>query len=154
VGSPPASGWGALKLAFALVCEDARLDPAGRLDIRGVLHDLHAPGFPARQDRMVLVLVLEWDPGDQGRFSFKVDLLGPDQRPTLTVDGHTDVAPRPDGEAPPRTRLIMPLEGVVFPAPGGYSLRVRVKGRTLDGATLHLLEGDGSVQGTGDAGHG
>ena len=133
-----------MKLAFALVCEDAGVGPEGRLDVHGVLHELYASAFPASQDRMVLVLVLEWDPGDQGRYTFRVDLVGPDDRPTLTVDGHTDVTPPAPGGSPPRTRLVMPLEGVVFPAPGAYTLRVRTKGRTLDGATLHLLEGEPS----------
>jgi hypothetical protein len=131
-----------VKLLLALLCEDASLNDQGRLDIHGVLSDLSAPGFPARQDRMVLVLALEWESEDQGRYVLRVDLLAPDGRPSVTVNGHTDVDPRPHGHPPARTQLVMPLESVVFPAPGPYRLRVRVKGQDMEGPTLHLLTGD------------
>jgi hypothetical protein len=42
----------------------------------------------------------------------------------------------------------MPLEHVVFPRPGTYGFRVRVKGRTIDGPSLFLMEmpaGDGEA---------
>jgi hypothetical protein len=128
-----------VKLLLALLCEDASSSPSGRLDIHGVLNDLSAPGFPARQDRMVLVLVLEWKPEDHGRFALRVDLLAPDGKPSVTVNGHTDVDARAPGRPPARTQLIMPLEAVVFPTPGAYRFRVRVKGHDMEGPTLHLL---------------
>ena len=134
-----------MRLALALVCEDAHVNPEGRLDVQGVLHDLFAPAFPATQDRMVLVLVIEWDQRDHGRFTFRVDLTTPDGKVILTVDGHTDVAPSGVGQPPARTRLVMPLENVVFPSAGAYSLRARVKGHTLEGPLLHLVEGPTSV---------
>jgi hypothetical protein len=129
-----------VKLLLALLCDDASLDRHGRLDIHGVLNELSAPGFPARQDRMVLVLVLEWLPQDHGRFALRVDLLSPDGKPNVTVNGHTDVDARASGRPPARTQLVMPLESVVFPAPGPYRFRVRVKGQDLEGPTLHLIE--------------
>lgn len=129
-----------MNLLLALVCDDARPNPEGKLDVHGVFNDLFAPGFPAKQDRMVLVLVVEWDREDEGRHAFRLDLVDPDGRPNLTVDGHTDVDRRPPDRPPGRTRLIMPLEDVVFPRPGPYRFRVRVKGRELQGPTLHLME--------------
>lgn len=131
-----------MELLLGLVCDDARTTPEGKLDIEGVFNDLYAPGFPAKQDRMVLVLAVEWDREDQGRYSFRIDLQGPDDRPSLTVDGHTDVDRRPPDRPPPRTRLVMPLEDVVFPAPGRYRFQVRMKGRTLRGPSLHVVETD------------
>lgn len=128
-----------MELVLALVCDEARAEPDGKLDVRGVFHDLFAPGFPAKQDRMVLVLVLEWDRGDQGRYQFSVDLLDPNGRPSLTVRGHSDVDARGGEGAPARTRLVMPLEEVVFPIPGPYRFRVRVKGREMDGPAVYLV---------------
>ena len=145
MGSASRSGAGEpVKLALALVCDHARLGADGKLDIHGVLHDLYAQDFPARQDSMTLVVVLEWERDDHGRYTFRVDLVGPDGRPSLTVDGHTDVTPSPAGQPPSRTRLVMPLEHVIFPAPGGYGLRVRIKGRTLEGPMLHLIQAEPS----------
>lgn len=116
--------------------------PDGKMDVEGVFNDLVAPGFPAKQERMVLVATIEWDRGDEGRNKFKVELTGPDGRPSLTIDGHTDVDPRPADRPPPRTRLILPLEDVVFPQPGRYAFDLKVKGRKLRGPTLFLMQRD------------
>ncbi len=131
-----------MRLLFSLVCDEAEEDAQGKLDVRGVFHDLYAPGFPAVQERMVLVLVFEWGREDQGRFTFRTDLLDPSERPVLTVEGHSDVDRRPPDRPPARTRLVLPLEQVVFPEPGTYRFRVRAKGRSLDGPALHLVPAD------------
>ncbi len=134
-----------MELILGLVCDDAFVTDDGKLDVHGIFNDLYAPGFPARQDRMVLVMAVEWDREDQGRFQFRVDLEGPDGRPSLTVDGQTEVDPRPEDRPPPRTRLVLPLEDVVFPVPGRYRFAVRLKGRTHPGPSLHLVHRDPSV---------
>ena len=131
-----------MELALGLVCDEAHVDPEGKLDVRGAFHDLYAPGFPAKQDRMVLVLALEWDAGDHGRYQFTVDLVDPEGRPSLTVRGHSDVDAREEGRPPARTRLVMPLEEVVFPVPGRYRFQVKVKGRELEGPAVHLVRTD------------
>lgn len=128
-----------MRILAAAVCDHATPAPDGKLDLHGVFHDLYAPGFPARQDRMTLVLTLEWDRNDNGRHAFRIDVRDPEGRPTLTVDGESDVTPRPAGRPPPRTRLVMPLEHVVFPVPGRYEFRVKVKGHVLPGPSLHLV---------------
>lgn len=139
-----------MKLLLALLCDHAALNREGKLDIHGVFTDLYAPGFPARQDRVVLVMMLEWEREDEGRFAFRVDLVSPDGSPTLTLNGHTDVDRRADDRPPARTQLVMPLESVVFPRPGPYAFRVRVKGRVLEGPTLHLmLQGEPPAAGEG-----
>lgn len=129
-----------MELQLALVCDDAHTTPEGKLDIRGVFNDLYAPGFPARQDRMVLVLTMEWERGDEGRNLFRVELVDPLERIALTVEGHTDVDRRPAHRPPPRTRLVLPLEGVIFPVPGPYRFRVKAKGRLFPAATLYLVD--------------
>ncbi|HUF74762.1 MAG TPA: hypothetical protein VMM35_00725 [Longimicrobiales bacterium] len=127
-------------LRFSAICEDARTTPDGKVDVHGVYHDLAAPGFPARQDRLVLVLVLEWDRADHGRYLFKADLEDASGKPSLTVEGETEVhRPHPD-HPPARSQLIMPLEDVVFPRSGQYVFRVKVKGETLEGPSIYLME--------------
>ncbi len=131
-----------MQLLLALVCDDARVTPEGKLDVHGVFNDLYAPGFPARQDAMVLALVLEWDRDDEGRFPFRVDLVDPRGKPSLSVEGYTDVGGAPPGRPPPRTRLVMPLEDVVFPVAGPYTFTLRVKGASLPGPSLYLVQAD------------
>ena len=141
-----------MEFLLAMLCDDARETPEGKLDIHGVFNDLYAPGFPAKQDAMVLVLVVEWDRSDHGRFNFRLDLVGPQGQPTLTLDGHTDVDERPADKPPARTRLLMPLKDVVFPEPGAYRFKLRVKGRDLDGPALYLIRRDAAPEPAGPAG--
>lgn len=131
-----------MHVQLSLVCDEAHMRPDGKMDLEGVFNDLMAPAFPAKQERMVLVTTIEWDRDDEGRHKFKVDLVGPDGRPSLTVDGHTDVDRRPANRPPPRTRLILPLEDVIFPHAGRYEFRIRVKGKKLRGPSLFVMEGE------------
>jgi len=127
-------------LRFAAVCNDARPTPDGKIDIHGIYHDLSAPGFPAKQDNLVLVLVLEWDRSDHGRYIFKADLEDDEGNISLTVEGETEVVQPQEGSPPSRSQLIMPMDGVVFPHAGQYTFRVKVKGETLDGPGIFLME--------------
>ena len=128
-----------MRILASAVCDHAAASPDGKLDVRGIFHDLYAAGFPARQARMMLVLALEWDRADSGRYTFRVDVRGPGGKTTLTLEGHSEVTPRPADRPPPRTRLVMPLEDVVFPEPGRYDFRGTAKGRTLRGPVLYLI---------------
>ena len=129
-----------MHLRFSAVCDDARPTPDGKVDLQGVYHDLSAPGFPAQQDRLVLVLVLEWGRDDHGRYLFKADLEDEDGKVSLTVEGETEVHRPAVGQPPARSQLIMPLDGVVFPRPGQYTFRVKVKGQSLPGPGIFLME--------------
>ena len=131
-----------MNLQYVFFCDDAQEGPGGKLEARGIFHDLLAPGFPALQERMVLVMVMEWGQKDRGRYGFKAELVDPDGTVVLTVDGHSEVEPRPPDKPLPRTRLIMPLEQVVFPKPGRYHLRVIVKGERFRGPSLYLQESE------------
>jgi hypothetical protein len=128
-----------MRLLLSVACEDAHPRPDGRLDLIGVFDELQAPGFPAIQDRMTVVFVMEWSPEEQGRREFRADLLDSRDRKVLTIEGHTDVtAPRADGR--PRTQLIMPLERVVFPVAGEYRFVLSVGDQVTPSFSVHLSE--------------
>jgi len=128
------------RVRFAAICDDARPTPEGKLDLHGVYSDLSAPGFPAQQDRLVLVLVLEWAPTDEGRYIFKADLEDEEGNISLTVEGETEVRAQAPGHPPSRSQLIMPMEDVVFPHAGQYTFRVKTKGQILEGPGVFLIE--------------
>lgn len=128
-----------MELILALACENARTRPDGRLDFVGVFDELSAPGFPAAQDRMTVVFIMEWSPTQAGRQAFQADLVADDGTKVLTIEGHTDVSA--GGDRPPRTQLIMPLERVVFPRPGAYTFRLTVGDEAIPALSLHLSEG-------------
>ena len=129
-----------MRTLYALTCEDASVREDGRVDVHGVFHQLYAPGFPAQQDRLVLALAVEWDAGEKGRQPFRIDLVDPSGSPALTISGHTDVDGHSAGEGPPQTRLIMPLEGIVFPAAGTYRLELHVGDERVQLSPIHLIE--------------
>ncbi len=126
-------------LQLSAVCDEAKEVEYGKLNIKGVFNDLSAPGFPAKHD-MVLVIVIQWNHKDSGRYDFQINLIGPGDRPSMTVSGHSDVPRRDQDGPPPRTQLILPLKEVIFPERGLYRFYVQVKGRTLEGPSLHLTD--------------
>lgn len=125
-----------------LICDAARLDDWGRLHVDAQYHQLTAPGFPAKHD-LVLVLVVEWDRGDHGRYDFVVEMLAPDgETPRVGLRGQTEVDARPDDRPRARSPLIQPMPDVVFETPGEYRFRLKAKGRSIDGPRLYLREGE------------
>lgn len=128
-----------MRVLYTLLCEHAQERPDGRLDVHGVFHQLYAPGFPARQDRLTVALAVEWGPEERGRTEFRVDLADPTGSPALSITGHTDVGEQQPLQGPPQTRLVMPLENVVFPAEGRYELELHVGEERVKLAPLHLI---------------
>ncbi len=125
--------------AVFLFCADAQAGPDGMLDIHGVFNELYAPDFPARQDQMVLVGIVEWQRDLQGRIPFTVDLTDADGKAIFSIEGHTEVDARPPSKAPAKTHFILPLKNVMFPAPGHYRVRININNSELAGPSMHLL---------------
>ena len=134
-----------MRILYALLCEDASVRQDGRLDASGVFHQLYAPGFPAQQDALVLAVSVEWNEGESDRKEFRIDLVDPSRSPMLTVNGHTDITPMPEGEAPPQTRLVLPLENIVFPAAGTYLFELHVDDQAHPLTPLHIVENPDAV---------
>ena len=130
-----------MNLLLSLACEAAHSRPDGRLDCIGVFDELQAPGFPAVQDRMTVVFVMEWARDQEGRHEITADLVDADDRKVLTIEGHTDVVDRP-GAGRPKTQLIMPIERVGFPHAGGYRYVLEVGKERISAFSLWLLEGE------------
>ena len=121
-------------------CDAARTDGAGKLAVDGLFSELYAPAFPARQDHLVLVLLLEWPRETAGRIHFDVDLDDPEGEAVFSVNAHTDVDARPAARAPAKTHLLLPLNNVIFPRAGTYNCRISLPDAALDGPRLHLLQ--------------
>lgn len=125
--------------AVFLFCKEADTGPDGNLDIHGVFNELYAPDFPARQESMTLVGMIEWQREREGRIPFVVDLADSAGVAVFSVEGHTDVDARPPSRAPAKTHLVLPLKNVTFPAPGRYRVRVNIDGAEISGPSMHLL---------------
>ena len=120
-------------------CDKALSRQDGKLDIEGVFNELYAPGFPARQDHVVLAGTIEWDRTDEGQQPFQIEIDDPAGKTVFTIKGHTDVDARPQHRPPARTCLVLPLEKLIFTEPGEYPTRVRIRDELLAGPSLHLM---------------
>ncbi len=129
-----------MKILTSALCDDAVAGPDGKLILTGVTHDLYAPGFPARQDQLTLVMVIEWARADTGQQTFRVDARGPGGQVIMTVKGESRVITRPADRPPPRMQLIVPLKGIIFHAPGRHRFDFSARGQRLRGPTLYLVE--------------
>jgi hypothetical protein len=131
---------GLVRVLYAVICEHAEVRDDLRIDVHGIFQQLYAPGFPAQQDVLVLVVNLEWSDEEAGRNEFRIDLLDPGASPALTITGHTEVIERDPSDAPPQTRIVMPLEDLVFPVAGTYEFELQARGQRIRLAPLHLIE--------------
>lgn len=129
---------------LAVACEDARVRADGKLDVVGIFNELSAAGFPAVQDRMTVVFVMEWPPEAAGKLPLRADLLDEAGRQVLTIQGHTEVEARRPGGPPAQTRLIMPLEEVVFPQAGRYDFELRAGDSTRRALSLFVRQVEGA----------
>ena len=127
-------------LKLATVCERAAERPDGRLDLIGIFNDLSAPGFPAMQDMMTVVFVVEWEPDEAGELPLRADMIDEAGRKLLTIQGHTQVEPRGADRSPPQTRLIMPLQKVIFPKAGRYRFELVAGGNAVDACSFFVGE--------------
>lgn len=134
-----------MDLILSAICEAALTRDDGKLDLQGVFSQLQAPGFPASQAAMTAVFVIEWERTEHGRRSLRADLVDEAGKTVLTIQGHTDVAQSAETAARAQTRLIMPLENVVFPHAGSYHFRLTVEGEVRRACSLHVAQaGDGT----------
>lgn len=131
-----------MKLIFSIACDRARERPDGKLDVEGIFNELYAPGFPAQQEQMTVVFVVEWEPEEAGQQPLRADLLDEADEKVLTIQGHTDVAERGSDRAPAQTRLVLPLEQVVFPHPGRYRFQLEVGDEVLRAFSVYVTERD------------
>ena len=87
----------------------------------------------------MLAGIIEWNAEVRGKVPFKMDLMDPEGLSIFTIDGHTDVEPKPPSRAPAKTQFVLPMTDVMFPAPGRYQMRVEINGEVLQGPSIHLM---------------
>lgn len=120
-------------------CEQATTRLDGKLNVDGIFNELYAPGFPARQDQIILAGIVEWDRDTHGNQPFTIQLLDPDNKPIFTIEGRSEVDERPEPRPPARTHLVLPLENLVFTKSGRYQVRMEVLNQQFPGPSLYLL---------------
>lgn len=136
-----------MELILALAADAVEERPDGKLDVVGVFNELSAAGFPALQDRMMVVFLIEWDTDEAGEQPLRADLVDEAGEKVLTIQGHTEVARREAGRPPAQTRLVLQLEKVVFPHPGRYQFELLAGEHVRRTLPLFVAEGRGDEKG-------
>lgn len=129
-----------MELILAAACDEAHERADGKLDLAGIFNELNAPGFPAMQDRMTVVFVIEWGREDSGSLALRADLKDDAGQTVLSIEGHTDVEQRPAERSAAQTRLVLPLERVVFPHAGRYTFHLMAGEREFSALSLFVSE--------------
>lgn len=129
-----------MKILYSLLCDVASMRDDGRLDVEGVFHELHAGGFPAQQDRLTLVSTLQWKKEEEGNQEFEIILEAPDGQPLFRVEVESQVEFQDSEAVPPQTRLVLPLENIVFPGPGRFEFILKRGQKQHSLTQLYLVE--------------
>ena len=127
-----------MELILALACDNAQIRDDGKLDVVGVFNELGAPGFPAAQDRMTVVFIIEWAADEAGTQPLRADLIDDDDQKVLTIQGETEVDRRAPEQPPPQTRVVLPLEKVIFPHAGRYRFRLQAGSQVREALPLFV----------------
>ena len=133
-----------MDIDLALLADAATIDGTGKLNILGVFDRIAAGTFPARHDRMVLVLRFSAGMSEAGGHEVDIRLCGPEGEELIRLDGEMQLAPGP-GSAGGVIRVphVLHLDGLMLPRPGGYSFDVRVDGEHLVSLPLTVADGTG-----------
>ena len=112
-----------MKLDLALIADAATVDGSGKLNILGIFDQIAAEEFPARHERMCLVLRFIASPAETGEREVDLVIRDPEGEELARLSGTVGLGgfSGPDGVRIPQ---ILHLDGFVFPTPGLYSLDV------------------------------
>jgi len=126
-----------MKLDLALIADAATVDGAGKLNILGIFDQIAAQDFPARHERMCLVLRFTASPAETGEPSVDVIIRDPEGEEMARLSGTVGLGGFPGGEGV-RIPQVLHLDGFVFPAPGVYSMDVSIDGHIEESLALRV----------------
>lgn len=120
-------------------CENANTGADGKLNVQGIYNELYSADFPAKQDRVTLAGIIEWDRDDHGQQTFKIDIVDPDNQSIFTIDANSEIEVRSETRPPAISHLIFPLENLVFTQVGQYRTVMTLENEKIPGPSLYLL---------------
>lgn len=128
-----------MRVLYALLCRGTDTNDDGSLNVQGISYQLYARDFPAQQDEITLATAIEWEPHERGRIPFTIEMMDPARAPALTINAETDVGDAQAILGPPQTRLVIPLNDLVFMTEGTYDFELQVGEERVALAPLHLI---------------
>lgn len=126
-----------MKLDLALIADAATVDGSGKLNILGVFDHIAVVDFPARHERMCLVMRFRAGPAETGEHQIDVVIVDPTREEIARMTGSIDL-----GKAVGRESVHIPqvlhLDGFVFTQPGVYRIRIEIGGEPVEEVELEV----------------
>lgn len=126
-----------MKLDLALIADAATVDGSGKLNILGVFDHIAVMDFPARHERMCLVLRFRAGAAEAGEHQVDVVILDPSGEEIARMTGSIDL-----GSPVARDSIHIPqvvhLDGFVFSQPGVYRFRIEIGGELEQSLDLEV----------------
>lgn len=130
-----------MDIDLALLADAATIDGTGKLNILGVFDRITAGSFPARHERMVLVLRFNAGMAEAGAHTVDIRMSAPDGAELVRLDGEMQLSPgRGSAGAAIRVPHVLHLDGMVLPTAGTYAFDVRVDGEHVVSIPLTVVD--------------
>ena len=116
-----------MTLDLALIADAATVDGSGKLNILGIFDHISAAEFPARHERMCMVLRFHANADEVGEHQVEVVIREPQGQEMARMSGSIELGPfvGPEGTHIPQ---ILNVDGFIFPQPGLYVVDIEIDG--------------------------
>lgn len=119
-----------MEVISALLLEEVKKHPNGKVDLLGLFEDIHTDVLPVRADPFALFLDLEIGDEDRGKeHTLELRLLDGEARPLLLALEIRFALPAAQTAARSSGQLDLDLSHVTFPRHGVYFLEVVLDGQ-------------------------
>lgn len=117
-----------MRIAVALLADEANISQEGKLNVLGVFDRIAAPEFPVAHPRMVFAFRVQAEYADAGRaFPVQVQLVDDEGGVMFEANGEINAPLVSPGEFSTANQVFT-LVGVGFPRPGTYRFVVTIGG--------------------------
>jgi hypothetical protein len=131
-----------MEVSYAFLARGGEFAPDGSLSVfGGDISTIHANVFPAQIPTITLLAKLVFAKEEWGRrYQFKIEVVGPDNvnlAPEIKQD--FEVAVPQDPEKKFAMNLAVMINGIQFPQPGNYRVRMLLDGQEIRSLGLELI---------------
>lgn len=128
-----------MNVDFAVMADAATVDSNGKLNILGIFDHISVGEFPARHERMCLVVRFSAGTAatDVGDHQVEIAILDPSGEELARMTGSIGLGPV-FGQGQVKIPQVVYMDGFVFPVPGEYRVEVEVDDNVVRSLPIHV----------------